>query len=131
MNDFEVQIFNEVYSVAAPICAENHFISKRIVNPSGFPAGCLVEIGNDTVTDRQSSTPRENFSLLTYQFDGYAMTKRECRQLFKAVDTRMIQMNFARISGQYIDNPGNLDVQRYTARYQAVIDQNGTLYRRP
>lgn len=130
MNDFEVDIFNEVYSVAAPLCAENHFISKRVVNPSGFPAGSLVEIGNDTVRARQSSTPQENYSLLTYQFDGYAMTKRECRQLFKAVDERMIQMNFTRISGQYIDNPGNLDVLRYTARYQAEIDRNGVIYRR-
>ncbi len=130
MNDFEVEIFNEVYSVAAPLCAKNHFISKRVVNPVGLPAGSMIEIGNDTVRERQSSTPKENYSLITYQFDGYALTKRECRQLFKAVDEKMISMNFSRISGQYIDNPGNLDVVRYTARYQAVIDQNGTIYRR-
>lgn len=130
MNDFEVKIFNEVYPVAAPLCAQNHFISKRVVNPPGFPAGSLIEVGNDTVREYQSSTPIENYSMLTYQLDAYAMTKRECRELFKAVDARMLQLNFTRISGQYIDNPGNLDVIRYTARYQAVIGPDGTLYRR-
>ena len=130
MNDFEVQIFNAVHSAVAPLCATNKFVSKQIVSATAFPAASLIEIDNATVQRRQTSTPRENFSLITYQFDVFAMTKSQCRAVFAAGDDMMLKLNFTRISGRYIDNPGNPDVFRYVARYEAEVDQNGNLYRR-
>lgn len=130
MNDFEVQIFNAVHPVVAPLCAKNKFVSKQVVSTTAFPAACLFEMDNTTVQRRQTSTPRENFSLLTYQFEAFAMTKKECRAVFAAADDMMLKLNFTRISGRYIDNPGNPDVFRYVARYEAEVDQNGNLYRR-
>ena len=50
--------------------------------------------------------------------------------MFAAADDMMLKLNFSRMSGQYIDNPGNPDVFRYTARYEAEIDQYGNIYRR-
>ena len=131
MIDYEVKVFNRVHSEAAPLCAKNKFVSKQVLSPTAFPAGNLIEIDNATVRARQSSTPGENFALITYQLDVFAKTKSECRSVFAAADGAMIAMNFSRMSGRYIDNPGNPDVFRYTARYEAVIDRDGNIYRRP
>ena len=130
MIDFEVKIFNRVHASVAPLCAENMFVSKQIVRTTCFPAASLIEMDNTTVRDRQSSTPGENFALITYQLDVFAMKKSECRAVFAAADTAMLGLNFSRMSGHYIDNPDNPDVFRYTARYEAEVDPDGNLYRR-
>lgn len=131
MIDYEVQIFNKVHSAVSPLCAKNKFVSKQVLSPTAFPAASLIEMDNATIRARQSSTPVENYALITYQLDVFAKTKRECRDVFAAADGAMIAMNFSRMSGRYIDNPGNTDVFRYTARYEAEIDPDGNIYRRP
>jgi len=130
MIDYEVKIFNRVHAAAASLCAKNKFVSKQIVSETAFPAASLIEMDNTTVRRRQSSTPGENFALITYQLDVYAMKKSECRAVFAAADAAMLGMNFSRMSGRYIDNPGNPDVFRYVARYEAEIDPDGNIYRR-
>ena len=131
MIDYEVKIFNRVHAAVSPLCAKNKFVSKQIVSETAFPAASLIEMDNTTVRSLQSSTPGENFALITYQLDVYAMNKSDCRKVFAAADEAMLGMNFSRMSGLYIDNPGNPDVFRYTARYEAMIDPDGNLYRRP
>ena len=130
MIDYEVKIFNRVHGSVASLCAKNKFVSKQIVSETAFPAASLIEMDNTTVRNRQSSKPGENFALITYQLDVYAMKKSECRKVFAAADEAMLGMNFSRMSGRYIDNPGNPDVFRYTARYEAEVDKDGNLYRR-
>ena len=130
MIDYEVKIFNKVHASVAPLCAKNKFVSKQIVSETAFPAASLIEMDNTTIRDRQSSTPTENFALITYQLDVYALKKSECRKVFDTADQAMIGMNFSRMSGHYNDNAGNPDVFRYTARYEAEIDPDGNLYRR-
>lgn len=129
MIDYEEKIFNRVHAAVAPLCAKNHFVSRQTVQPTAFPAASLIEMSNVTVRNRQTSTPIENYARLTYQLDVYAMKKRDCRNVFAKADEAMISMNFTRVSGQYIDNAGNPDVFRYTARYEATADADGTLYR--
>ena len=131
MIDYEVQIFNKVHATVAPLCAKNGFVSTIISEkPTAFPAASLIEIDNRTVRALQSSTPVENYSLLTYQLDVYATTKSACRKVYATADSAMIAMNFSRVSGTYIDNKMNTKVFRYTARYEAVIDPEGNIYRR-
>jgi hypothetical protein len=130
MIDFEVQIFNTVHAVVSPLCAKNKFVSRQIVSETAFPAASLIEMDNFTVRDRQSSTPGENFARITYQLDVFAKKKSDCRKVFAAADGAMLGMNFSRMSGRYIDNPGNPDVFRYVARYEAEVDPDGNLYRR-
>ena len=130
MIDYEVKIFNRFHAAVSPLCARNKVVSRQIVSETAFPAVSLIEMDNATIRNRQSSTPVENFALITYQMDVYAMSKSECRKVFAAGDGAMIGMNFSRISGRYIDNPGNPDVFRYTARYEAEIDPDGNIYRR-
>jgi hypothetical protein len=130
MIDREVQIFNRVYNAVAPLCANKRFVSTIITEaPTAFPAASLIEMDNRTVQNRQTSTPIENYSLVTYQLDVYATTKSKCREVYAAADDAMIAMNFNRIGGQYINNYGNTKVFRYVARYEAMIDREGNIYR--
>ena len=131
MIDAEAKIFNRVYAKVAPLCANKKFVSTVIVDePTAFPAGSLIEMDNRIVREHQSSTPVENIALITYQLDVYATSKKECRAVFMAADETMVAMNFCRISGMYINNPTNMKVFRYTARYDAEIDREGNIYRR-
>lgn len=131
MIDYEVKIFNRVYETVAPLCANKKFVSTVIVDPpTAFPAASLIEMDNSTIRRRQSSTPVENFALVTYELNVYATTKSKCRSVFAAADSAMIAMNFSRMSGQYINNPDNTKVFRYVARYEAEIDPDGNIYRR-
>ena len=131
MIDYEVQVFNRAYAKAAPLCAGKRFVSTVITEaPTGFPAASLIEVSNTTVRRLQTSTPIENFAVITYQLDVYATSKSGCRNVLIAVDEAMIAMNFTRISGTYIGNETNTKVFRYTARYDAMIDREGNIYRR-
>lgn len=131
MIDYEVKIFNKVYAKVAPLCANKKFVSTVITDkPTAFPAASLIEMDNSTVRGRQSSTPKENYALLTYQLDIYATSKGKCKEVFAAADNAMIAMNFSRMSGQYISLPDNQTIFRYVARYEAEIDTEGNLYRR-
>lgn len=132
MIDCEVKVFNAVHATAAPKCAKGKFVSTVISEePTAFPAASLIEIDNTTVRNRQSSTPVENYSLITYQLEVYAKSKAKCRDVYMTVDDAMIAMNFSRMSGQYVNNAANTEVFRYIARYEAIVDQAGNLYRRP
>lgn len=130
MIDYEVQIFNKIYPHVAPLCASNKFVSTLIVSPTAFPTASLIEMDNATVRQRQSSTPIENYAVITYQLDVYANSKSKCREVFNAADDAMIAIGFNRFSGQFIPNAENTKVFRYTARYEAEIDQDGVIYRR-
>lgn len=131
MIDYEVQVFNRAYAKAAPLCASKRFVSTVITEaPTAFPSASLIEVSNTTVRRLQTSTPVENFAVITYQLDVYATSKSGCKNVLSAVDEAMIAMNFTRISGTYIGNATNTKVFRYTARYEAMIDQDGNIYRR-
>ena len=129
MIDLEVKIFNEVYPVAAPLCAPKRFVSTFIDSYAKLPAASLYEMDSRTVRSRQSSTPVENFVRLSYQLDVVASSKAKCREIYKAIDDRMLSMNFTRTSGQYITYPDNLQIVRYVARYDVEADADGNLYR--
>ena len=130
MIDREIQVFNRAYPSVAPLCANNRFVSTVITEPlTAFPAASLIEIDNRTVRSRQSTSLVENYALVTYQLDVFATSKSKCREVYAAADDAMLGMNFTRTSGQYINIPNNTKVFRYTARYQAMIDSEGNIYR--
>ena len=129
MIDYEVKIFNNVHAVVAPLCAKNRFVSTQVLDYTNLPAASLYEMDSRTVQKLQSSTPKENFARISYQLDVVAKTKSKCREIFKAADDRMISMNFNRVSVQYIQYPDNTQFVRYVARYIAMVDQDGNIYR--
>jgi len=128
MIDYETKVFTRVYDAAAPLCAENMFVSTQGNTFAKLPAGVLYEMDNKTVSKRQSSTPVENYAMITYQLEIYAGTKKTAKKVYAAADNEMIAMNFNRISGQFLPTLDNPNVVRYVARYEAVVDREGNLY---
>ena len=129
MIDFEVNVFDKVYRKVSPLCAKGKFVSVYTPDPTAYPAGSLVELTNRTVLKRQSSTPIENYAMVMYQLDVYALSKKEARKLLSVADDEMIALGFDKVGGEFIDNSDNTNVFRYTARYEAEIDRNGNIYR--
>lgn len=129
MNDYEVKIFTRVYDKVAQYCADGQFISDTPETFAKLPAGCLYEMDNSTVRRFQTSTPVENYSLITYQLEFFAGKKDTVRKLAKLADKEMIAMNFTRMSGQFIPNLDNPKIKRWVGRYEAVVDRDGNLYR--
>lgn len=130
MTDIEVEVFNRVHETVAPLCATNRFVSHPIEEYVKLPAASLYEMDSRTVSERQSSTPEENYTRVTYQLDVVAESKQECREIFLTADRAMIAMNFTRLSGNYIPYAGGANVERYAARYEAITDADGNIYRR-
>lgn len=129
MIDYEVNVFDTVYRKVSNLFAKGKFTSIYVQSPTAFPAGSLIELTNDTVGKRQSSTPIENFARVMYQLDVYATTKQEAKSLLGAVDDVMISIGFTRTGGEFLDNVTNVNIFRYAARYVAEIDRDGTIYR--
>ena len=129
MIDYENHVFDKVYREVSSLFAKGKFVSAYIRSLTAFPAGSLVEITNHTDRRRQSSTPIENYAVVSYQLDIYALTKKEARKVFSAVDDQMIALGFTRTGGDFLDNIADPDVFRYMARYEAEIDRNGNIYR--
>jgi hypothetical protein len=130
MIDYENKVFNYVHPYVAPLCAKDKFVSTIITEkPTAFPAASLIEMDNTTVRRLQSSTPVENYALVTYQLEIYATTKASCKKVLAAADKALLSLNFTRMSAPYIDNAGNTKVFRYVARYEAMVDQDGNFYR--
>ena len=129
MIDYEVNVFDTVYRKVSHLFASGKFVSTYVPSPTAFPAGSLVELTNDTVAKRQSSTPVENFARVMYQLDVYATTKHEAKSLLSMVDDVMISLGFTRTGGEFLDNATNVNIFRYAARYVAEIGRDGTIYR--
>lgn len=130
MIDAETKIFNRVHSVVAPLCAKNKFVSTAISKtPTAFPAASLMEKSNTTIRNRQSSRRGENYVRVMYQLEVYATTKAKCKSVYAAADEAMLNMNFVRLSGTFMDNADNTKVFRFVARYEADIDRFGNMYR--
>lgn len=129
MIDFETKVFTRVYNKVAQYCADEQFISDTPETLTKLPSGCMYEMDNKTVKQRQSSTPIENFALITYTIEFFAGKKEDVRKLAKLADKEMIAMNFTRLSGGFIPNLDNPKVKRWVGRYEAVVDREGNLYR--
>lgn len=129
MIDFEVNVFDAVYRKVSSKFAKGKFVSVYVPDPTAFPSGALYELSNQTVRKRQSSTPQENFARVMYQLDVYALTKNQARSLLSDVDDAMIGLGFTRVGGEFMDNVSNVNVFRYSARYEAEIDRSGNIYR--
>lgn len=129
MIDCEVRIFNQFHKAVSEYCANGRVLSTPLIAPTAFPAATLYELDNTTVEARQSSYSGEEYAEVTYQMDTYAQTKSECRKVFAAGDDAMLKMNFNRLSGRVTFQMDNPKTFRMTARYHAVVDRNGNIYR--
>lgn len=129
MIDVEQYIFNAVYDEVAALCAKNGFKSISTPNPTVFPTVTLFEMDNRTDYRMESTKAGEDYAILTYEAHVYALSKSECRKVFKALDEGLIRYNLTRMSGAYSPSQTNTKVHEYVARYRVKADAEGVLYR--
>lgn len=130
MIDVETYIFNSAYDAVAPLCAKGGYRSVPTPRPTVFPTVTLFEMGNRTDAGRKTALPTEDYAILTYEAHVYANSRKECREVFSALDDELMKLNMIRISGDYSPSTVNTKVQEYVARYRVEVDREGMLYRR-
>lgn len=129
MIDVEPFVFDAVYPDVAALVPKGCFKSVYVPNPSKFPFATLMEMDNTTDTKFRSNSSAEEYAIVTYEANVYAMDKFDCRGVMDALDTAMIRLGFTRLSMQFIPNLADSTIFRITARYRAAADQNNIIYR--
>ena len=130
MIDVENHVFDYVYASVSTVVPEGNFVSNYVPAPASFPFVTLMEMDNAVDTRHLSSADEEEYAVVTYEANVYAMDKQECRQIADTLDRAMYRLNFVRLSTGFIPNLADRTIYRMTARYQAVADTNNILYRR-
>lgn len=131
MIDIEIDVFDAVYPAVEPLVAPGGFKSVYVPNPSAFPHATLYETDNVTYRPFRTSSKRsEDYAVITYEANVYALNKASCRQVMNALDTAMVNLGFTRTFCSFVPNLADSNVFRYTARYQAAVDENKVIYRR-
>lgn len=130
MIDVEADVFNYVYPDVSPLVPDGCFKSVYAQVPPKFPFATLMEMDNLTDKANRSSAMHEEYAVITYEANVYAMGKLDCRNVMNAIDTAMTRLGFARLSMLFVPNLADSKIYRYTARYQAVADTNKVIYRK-
>ena len=130
MIDLEAHVFDRIFSDVAPLVPEGCFKSMAVPRSPAFPFATLYETDNFTDRKNRSSAREEDYAIVTYEANVYAMTKAECRNVMCALDEGMSRLGFMRLSLQFVPNLSDPVIFRYTARYQAVADLQKVIYRR-
>ncbi len=134
MLDFQNEIFTDV---ATTVRAEHEGVTvtgEYIRTPSKFPTVTLDETENITVASLVDSSDEEKFSGLGYRLQVFSNKvggkKAEARAIFATADKKLCGLGFRRIT--YSTTPEIYDSTIYsiTATYEAIVDQNGVIYKR-
>lgn len=134
MLDFQNEIFTDV---ATTVRAEHEGVTvtgEYIRTPSKFPTVTLDETENITVASLVDSSDEEKFSGLGYRLQVFSNKvggkKAEARAVFATADKKLCGLGFRRIT--YTTTPEIYDSTIYsiTATYEAIVDQNGVIYKR-
>ena len=133
-----IDILNEIFTAVAAPVREAHpgvmVTGEYTRQPSKFPALTLDEIQNVVVDQLEDSSNQETFSALTYRLQVFSNKssgkKAEARAIFATADNVMRRLGFRRVT--YTTTPEIYDSTIYsvTATYEAVVDANGTVYKR-
>ena len=100
--------------------------------PSSFPAVAIEEIDNSTHTRTLDTSRKENHAVILYQVEHYSNRatgrKSQCKELRAVVDDVMQNFGFRRLSTPPTPQPSPT-IYRLTARYQAIVSNDGKVYK--
>lgn len=130
MIDVETDVFDYVYPFVAPLVPDGCFRSVYVPSSSKFPCATLMETDNVTDVKFRSTAILEDYAILTYEANVYAMSKSECRTVMSALDEGMTRLGFTRATLQFVPNLADSTIWRCVARYTASADRNKVIYRR-
>lgn len=103
------------------------------LNPSQFPCVSIEEADNYVLQRTSDSGRVENHAVVMYEVNVISTKavgrKTEVKKIFSTVDDEFEDMGFTRQSMQPL-NADHATKYRVVARYVAVVDHNGVIYRR-
>lgn len=134
MNDFENEIFT---AVAAEVRSEHPGAVVKgefVRSPAEFPMAAISEFENIMIDELMDSSQKEHYSGLGYRLQVFSNKiggkKAEAKAIFATADKKICSMGFHRRT--YAITPEIYDSTIYsiTATYEAIVDVNGTIYKR-
>lgn len=129
MIDVENAVFDAVYSAVASLVPTGCFKSVYVPNPTQFPFATLMEIDNTTDSRMRDNSDAEQYAVVTYEANVYAMDRPGCRSVMNALDSAMIALGFTRIVMTSVPNLADSRIFRIHAKYRATAGSNSTIYR--
>lgn len=136
MIDIESQVFTTVATaLRTEYGANNIYVAPEYVSqPPRFPAVFIVEQDNTVHMRGRDSATIENFADVMYQVDVFSNKntgkKVQTKEIIALVDDQLAQMGFSRTFLNPVQNMNGATIYRMTARYQAVVGKDKTIYRR-
>lgn len=132
-----VNIENEIYTLVKNAIlsafpdAEISGVYMPVV--SKFPAIRFVEQNNNVYAQGRDNARVENFARVMYEVNVYSNNqtskKTECKKIMNIIDEVMASYGFERIMLNPMPNLNDATIFRLTARYQAVVSRDKTIYR--
>lgn len=131
-----INISNEVFTAvkeAVLTVDENAFVTSTYVNaPATFPCVSVIEESNEARRDTADTSRTENHATVMYEVNVYANNsktkKSDAYALMTVVDDCMQNLGFRRAMLSPIPNYNDATIYRLTARYEAVVSRNETIY---
>lgn len=133
-----IDVENEIFTVLAAAVRKEYpdsFVTGEYVrSPPAFPCVSIVETDNTTYQRTQSSYDGEHYASVMYEINVYSNKtkgkKAECKQIAAILDEILLRMNFTRTMLEPVPNQDNAAIYRLVGRYQAVVAENKTIFRR-
>jgi len=131
MIDFSNEIFNAVAADLRSLYSGIRVVGEFVNSPTSFPTVTIDEIRN--VPEHLDSAEYNKYARIVYRvqvFSNLEGGKRaQARDIYAAVDRKMQSLGM--FCKTYTTTPAvyNAEVYSITATYEAVIDQNGMIYR--
>ncbi len=133
MIDIENDIFTEVASAIRKKFPKAYVTGEYVRTPPSFPCISITEKDNYPYKRTMDSSSMERHAVLMYEVNVYSNKqsgkKTECREIAKVIDDTFSRFGFYRRMLNTIPNLDDATIYRIIGRYQAVVDDNKTVYR--
>lgn len=132
--DFEYQVYTRLATVLRAVYPDIYITS----NPHNIPSEPLcVAIWQEDASIYQKSMDSEptiHHMRVYYNVNIYSNketgARDECKDVFRIIAAELYKINFIPTFSRVLENLMDESYQRLTSRFQAVIQENGLVYRR-
>lgn len=136
MIDYEVDIYDEVVQRVREVFPKGklEISADTIKKPAKLPYMSIEEINNYTDERSMTADDGDKFAVVTYDVNVYTNDisgkKLHAKRILAVADEAFVSLNFRRVQKDITPNLSDATVYRITARYRAIVGDDGKLYRR-
>lgn len=132
-----INIENEVFTqIATTLRSEFegiYILGEDGTTTSKFPCVTIEEFDNYPYQHTEDTKSCENHAIVVYEVNVYSNKangkKAECKNILSVIDDEFLRLGFTRRIKNHI-TMNDSTVCRMLCRYEAVVSQNKTIYRR-